>query len=200
MGSGVSGLGKLDRMDTRAILTAVGVAFLSASALMFAYMLASPVLMRPTPLTETSATAGSIGVAFYAQNLHFRARTELRIDRSAISLRATPKWVQRGFLVADRRPEACFHDGRGLHVFTLPTGTRTLYAVGFILDPRRNDITCSVVTADAPHLSDHPPTFAAADGLLLRGKLEYVAHPELRALPQAFYQPKDRPVIPVPPQ
>ena len=187
-------------MDIRAILTASGIAFLSVSSLMFAYMLASPVLTRPTPLAETSATARSIGVAFYAQNLHFRTRTELQVDRSAISLRATPKWVQRGFLVADRRPEACVHEGRGLHVFTLPTGTRTLYAVGFILDPRRNDITCSVLSAEAPHLSDHPPAFSAADGLLLRGKLEYVAHPELRALPQAFFQPNDRPVIPVPTQ
>ena len=193
-------MGKLDLMDIRAILTAAGIASLSTSALLFAYMLASPVLTRPTPLAETSATTRSIGVAFYAQNLHFRARTELRVDRRAISLHATPKWVQRGFLVTDRRPEACMHDGRGLHVFTLPVGIRTLYAVGFILDPRRNDIVCSVVTADAPHLSDHPPTFAAADGLLLRGKLEYVAHPELRALPQAFYQSNDRPVIPVPSQ
>ncbi len=184
-------------MNVRAIVSVTGIALLTASALMFTYMLASTALMRPAPLAAPASTSRSIGIAFYAQNLHFRGKTEVRIDGDAIALRVAPKWVQRGFLVTDRKPQTCVHDGRVLHVFTLPTDSRTLYAVGFILDPRRNEFKCSIPTTDGPRLSDHPPTFNTADTLLQRGKLEYVAHPKLRTLPQALYQPNDRPMVPV---
>jgi len=176
----------------RSTLTFAGIALmLGGAALVTAY--------GGVRLGSTAAPPpdGDISVAFYAQNQHFTEPPWLRMDASALGLRIAPKWVQRGVLVTDREPLHCVREPRRLHVFTLPTDGATYYAIGFILDPHRNDLGCMVAVREHFRLHYHPTTFAAVDALLRRGKLEYVAHPALRELPQAQYPLHDRIMLPV---
>ncbi|GAC1415681.1 MAG: hypothetical protein NVSMB5_05110 [Candidatus Velthaea sp.] len=180
-------------MNARAVLSSAGLALLAGGAVLVAFAFVRPGEPRATPPAQTE----TIGVALYAQNHHFNAAPSARMERTTLRLHAAPKWVERGALLTDREPRACRRDGRDLHVFTLATRTGTLYALGFIADTRSKDIACMLAVRERTRIIDHPPSFAAADALLRRGKLEFVAHPELRDLPQAQYPSHDKPLLPV---
>lgn len=161
------------------------------------------------------ATPGDvIALAFYTQNRRFRIPPHFDFDqlpqpagKPAFSFAGGPRWVERGVIAFDRDPGACYNEvGRKLHIFSIDTQAQQFFAVGFFFwqnrdarpgsGPSHTHITC-LPASRLRVVQYHPQTFAPFDAIVRRRRLEYAAHAALRDLPQAFYPPHDKTMLPV---